>query len=412
MVVDFDGRILAQASPGPGREDRGRARRRHARCGTSGRRGAGHHMLAHLRTEAYPVYRGPVYPPAGAAGAALVRGATTPASTRRRRASRDSIPTRPARPCPLDHGVLVALALAGALARARDEAVAQAAGRAAPAGAAGSWVGWARLTNDGAGSAVPLRRGRRPPQVRLELARRELARRGRSRSTCPRRAGLGLPRAAQALLDRRGRARGPRAVLHRLGRQRVDAVAARGGAVLQGLLAWRQGGARAAARRGLLAPRRAAAARAPERRGAACGAARRRRTRRNRRQSRPGRAGGRECRGGAVQPAGEGRHAGHLALILGANVVGLGPALRRQQAGQGQLRERASSPARRASASSGPRSTSPASAKATSSRAPPAGPTESGAPQNAPCDGNGVPCEASLSCNSGLCEDRVGRCPY
>ena len=25
----------------------------------------GHHMLAHLRTEAYPVYRGPVYPPAG-----------------------------------------------------------------------------------------------------------------------------------------------------------------------------------------------------------------------------------------------------------------------------------------------------------------------------------------------------------
>ncbi len=28
----------------------------------------GHHMLAHLRTEAYPVYRGHVYPPAGEAG--------------------------------------------------------------------------------------------------------------------------------------------------------------------------------------------------------------------------------------------------------------------------------------------------------------------------------------------------------
>jgi hypothetical protein len=28
----------------------------------------GHHTLAHLRTEAYPVYRGHVYPPPGAAG--------------------------------------------------------------------------------------------------------------------------------------------------------------------------------------------------------------------------------------------------------------------------------------------------------------------------------------------------------
>jgi len=64
MVVDFDGRLLAQASPGPGerivvapvditalRHERGVRR--------------GHHMLAHLRTEAYPVYRGHVYPAPG-----------------------------------------------------------------------------------------------------------------------------------------------------------------------------------------------------------------------------------------------------------------------------------------------------------------------------------------------------------
>jgi formamidase len=62
MVVDYDGRILAQASPGPGerivvapvdvsalRHERGTRR--------------GHHMLAHLRTEAYPVYRQPGYAP-------------------------------------------------------------------------------------------------------------------------------------------------------------------------------------------------------------------------------------------------------------------------------------------------------------------------------------------------------------
>lgn len=61
MIVDFDGRILAQAEPGPGERivvgpiDLGALRHERAR-----RRG--HHMLAHLRTEAYPAYRQSVYP--------------------------------------------------------------------------------------------------------------------------------------------------------------------------------------------------------------------------------------------------------------------------------------------------------------------------------------------------------------
>jgi formamidase len=62
MIVDFDGRILAQASPGPGERivvaPIDISALRHER---ETRRG--HHMLAHLRTEAYPVYRGHVYPP-------------------------------------------------------------------------------------------------------------------------------------------------------------------------------------------------------------------------------------------------------------------------------------------------------------------------------------------------------------
>ena len=68
MVVDYDGRILAQASPGPGERivvapvDIGALRHERAT-----RRG--HHMLAHLRTEAYPVYRRHFYPPAGDATA-------------------------------------------------------------------------------------------------------------------------------------------------------------------------------------------------------------------------------------------------------------------------------------------------------------------------------------------------------
>lgn len=62
MVVDFDGRILAQADPGPGEKivavevDLGALRAARSR-----RRG--HNHLAHLRTEIYPVYRRRFFPP-------------------------------------------------------------------------------------------------------------------------------------------------------------------------------------------------------------------------------------------------------------------------------------------------------------------------------------------------------------
>jgi formamidase len=62
QVIDFDGRILAEASPGPGERivvapiDISALRHeREARVG--------HAMLAHLRTEAYPVYARHRYPP-------------------------------------------------------------------------------------------------------------------------------------------------------------------------------------------------------------------------------------------------------------------------------------------------------------------------------------------------------------
>ena len=61
MIVDYDGRILAQAESGPGerivvgpvniralREERERRR--------------GHHMLSHLRTELYSGYSRSIYP--------------------------------------------------------------------------------------------------------------------------------------------------------------------------------------------------------------------------------------------------------------------------------------------------------------------------------------------------------------
>src|SRR5207244_4155684 len=70
MVVDYDGRILAQADPGPGEKivvgpiDLAALRAERERR-------QGHHMLAHLRMEAYRGYRRAVYPgslPEGSAG--------------------------------------------------------------------------------------------------------------------------------------------------------------------------------------------------------------------------------------------------------------------------------------------------------------------------------------------------------
>jgi hypothetical protein len=62
QVVDFDGRMLAEATPGPGERiviaPIDVSALRHERESRQG-----HHMLAHLRTEAYPVYGAHRYPP-------------------------------------------------------------------------------------------------------------------------------------------------------------------------------------------------------------------------------------------------------------------------------------------------------------------------------------------------------------
>jgi hypothetical protein len=69
QVVDFDGRLLAQASPGPGERivvaPIDISALRHERATRRG-----HHMLSHLRTEAYPVYARHIYPPAENRGGA------------------------------------------------------------------------------------------------------------------------------------------------------------------------------------------------------------------------------------------------------------------------------------------------------------------------------------------------------
>jgi predicted amidohydrolase len=66
MVVDFDGRVLAQAEAGPGeRIVVGPIDLAALRAERERRRG--HQMLAHLRNEVYPAYAAPIYPKDGGA---------------------------------------------------------------------------------------------------------------------------------------------------------------------------------------------------------------------------------------------------------------------------------------------------------------------------------------------------------
>ncbi|MDQ3634896.1 MAG: nitrilase [Acidobacteriota bacterium] len=62
QIVDFEGRLLADASPGPGERivvaPIDISSLRHEREIRSG-----HHFLSHLRTEAYPIYQKHIYPP-------------------------------------------------------------------------------------------------------------------------------------------------------------------------------------------------------------------------------------------------------------------------------------------------------------------------------------------------------------
>jgi len=183
--------------------------------------------------------------------------------------------------------------------------------------------GWAKLANDWPGETCRYDAGTEAPSVRLELAGERRLAHGLGRDRPARRVGLGCPplRKRYAIAETiQGRARCPsptRAATS--GRSRCDGA----GSVLQGLLAWRQGGPEQPLAEGFTARtgKRPLAQLSGEVRCA-------------RRRSGPGGGCG-GCRFGSRQrpepaagdagPPTRGRPVpGEHSLIVGANVVGLG----------------------------------------------------------------------------------------
>jgi hypothetical protein len=166
------------------------------------------------------------------------------------------------------------------------------------------------------------------------------------------------------------------------------------GATLQGLLAWRQGGADEPLADGFSLP------------GGQRPLARLSGEVRLRRVA----AGGAGAAAPTPVPTGAGKQVGHIAAIVGANVVGLGLLYGANKLGKGSSESGVVTCSPRTCIVGAPNEPCFCEGNVLSGAS--CGTTQAGAPLNAPCDGRDVPCQSGFSCNSGLCEDRFGRCPY
>jgi hypothetical protein len=304
-------------------------------------------------------------------------------------------------------GRVTALVLAGALALP-EAGLAQGSPAPAVSDLAGSWEGWARLTNDWPGLACRYEGGPEATSVRLELGTEAGLLKGSVALDLAAEPGSGCPplRQRHAIAET---AQGPGTLSFTdAGGNEWTLAVRRSATVLQGLLAWREGGPEQPLAEGFAAPggerplarlsgevrlRRASEEAAPAAEPAG-----------------PATPAG----GAAAAPtpkAGAGTHARNLGIVIGANVVGLGLLYGVNKLGQGGSESGVVTCSPRVCIV-GATINDPCYCEGNVVSGASCGTTDGGAPQNAPCDGVSVPCQSGLSCNSGVCQDRDGRCGW
>jgi len=307
---------------------------------------------------------------------------------------------------------LAALVLASALA-APPAGLAQeppSSGPAAPAGAslAGTWEGWAKLTNEWPGLACRYEGSAEATSVRLELSAAGDQLTGSIAIDLAAEPGSGCPplRKRYAIAETM---QGPGTLSFvDSGANEWTLAVRRNATVLQGLLAWRQGGPEQPLAEGFTGPggQRPAAHLSGEvrlRRGSEEAAA-----------EEPAAAAGTapESAPTASTPKiGAGGHAKNLAIILGANVVGIGLLYGVNKLGKGTSQTGVLTCSPRVCIV-GPTINDACYCEGNVVSGASCGTTEAGAPLNAPCLVPSEPCQSGLSCNSNVCQDRDGRCPW
>jgi len=300
---------------------------------------------------------------------------------------------------------LVALALAAALALP-PAAFAQE--PAAPPGpsAAGSWEGWAKLTNDWPGQVCRYDGGPGATSVRLELTLVEGQLKGSAAIDLPAEPASGCPPLRKRYAIAEATQGAGTVFFTDAGGNEWTLSLRQNNSLLQGLLAWRPGGREEPLAEGFTRPdgqrptTRLNGEVRLQRGGEVAGA--------------PAAAAPTVAAEGVaapVPPAGFGRHVGNLGLVIGANVVALGLLYGANKLGKGSSEAGVVTCSPRVCIV-GATINDPCFCEGNVVSGVSCGTTVGGAPMGAPCDGRSVPCQATLSCNSGICEDRFGRCQY
>jgi hypothetical protein len=275
-----------------------------------------------------------------------------------------------------------------------------------PAVVGGSWSGWARLDNDWPGLACRYEPAGDEPSVHLELKPAEPGLRGSVAIDIPAAPGSACPPLRKRYTVAEVRMVPGSASFTDSGGNEWTLSARRNGSVLQGTLAWQQGGPDEPLADGFTLPdgirplsRLAGEVRlrrddVPEAEGEEAAAA-----------AVPGVEGK-----PAAEKGGAGTHAGNVAKVIGANVVGLGLLWAANELGQGSSEAGVLTCSPRVCIVGAPNAPCFCEGNVVSGAS--CGSTTGGVPIGGACDGTTQPCQASLSCNSNVCEDRFGRCPY
>jgi hypothetical protein len=271
-----------------------------------------------------------------------------------------------------------------------------------PAEVGGSWAGWAKLTNDWPGLVCHYEPAGEEPAVHVELS--PAAAGGLHGSVAidlPAAPGAPCPPLRKRYTIAEVRMAVGAASFTDSGGNEWTLSARRSGSVLQGTLAWQQGGPDEPLAQGFATPN---GLRPLTRLG---GEVRLTRT------DLPGAGEAAALAAEEAKPAPKasaGQHVGNFAKVVGANVVGLGLLYGANQLGQGSSSGGALTCSPRVCIVGAPNQ--PCFCEGNVVSGSPCGATTGGVPIGGACDVPENPCQATLSCNSNLCEDRFGRCPY
>jgi hypothetical protein len=286
------------------------------------------------------------------------------------------------------------------------------------AGLAGNWEGGARLTNDWPGhpcrydtpedvpgAAGEPRGSGEPTGVRLALELVEGSLRGSVAIDIPAAEGSGCPPLRKRHLVTEVVLGAGVVSLTDSGGHHWDLALRRDGRVLRGMMSWQQGGAEESLAQGFSFPD---GTRPGSRLSGEV----------NLRKAVPppdetAGTGGAESAGGAStapQTTSAGTHFKNVGIVLGATAVGLAGLYGVNQLGQGSSEGGSITCSPRECVVGAPNEPCFCEGNVVSGN--PCGETETGVEIGGECSLPSRPCQATLSCNSGFCEDRFGRCPF